>query len=287
MYDEFIENLPSSLKSSETFMVKGLKLPLYASENVVAKAIGNYYIRRENLVVFTSPLSGKFTGILEMVKNLQNYVIIVNEPLSEFKIPLDGPINMVFVKEYNFAKNTANHLIFYNTKIPFEELEYKKTHISVFYDYIGVFNPTEYKNHIQDQISYFPDDFIFTILCKYPRQKRVEFVFGTDNSVKHLSISNRESSCFVFCNDSVQPAVRQHFSSQKITVLNKIPRLFKAGKLIFYDIEIDLIVKAIEMIDQIVIIYTKDEFDVLRRICKILQDKEIAIPEAVLRVCGF
>ncbi|ELA42305.1 uncharacterized protein VICG_00705 [Vittaforma corneae ATCC 50505] len=296
MYEEFVEDLPVLQKSTETFLIKGLKLPFYASSNTIVKVVGNYYFRKENFVLFASPCSGKLIGILEMVKSLRDYVVLTDRKTREqFDTRNICDNNIILADGFNFEESSAKFLIFYNTKIPFEQIDNNNVHISGFYDYVGLCNTKEYKSYIQNQVSYFPDNYIYTVICQYPKQKKVELVFGTDNSIKHLSVSNIANSevcglesrrCCVFVKYTLPPAVLSYFKNQKIEVVNKIPYGFKTDKLVFYDICPELICAALDHIDHVVIVYTRDDFGTLKEIYRTLENKSIEVPDFIQKIVG-
>lgn len=284
MYDEFIENLPASQSSTETFLVKGIRLPLYNSNNTITKVIGNYYSKRENFLLFTSASTGKFEGMLEMTKKLQKCAIVVDSSVLETFRSTVGH-RLVLSSDELGSQHEFEYLIFYNTPIQFDKFDTKSTHISAFYDYIGLYNPLNYKIYVEKQISGFPDDLSFTVICKYPRKKKVEFVFGTDAGIKHLSVFNSvKCDSSVFSSSLPPPAATAHFKNQEIEVIDKISKNLKADKLFLYEISPEIVLKALEIVDHVVIVYTKSEFEVLGKIYLAIKDMELEIPDFIKKI---
>lgn len=272
MNDDFIENLPDFQRNSETFLIKGLKLSPYTSNNTIVKVIANYYFKKENFVLFSSSSTGKTVGILEMIKIIQNFAIITDK----YSLDCDQCFDLA---DFDFNNSPVEYLIFYNCNIPFEKINIEKHHISAIYDYYGLYNPSEFKNYIQNYTSYFPVDFIYTTICQYPNQKKIDFLFGTDSSIKHLCIN--DSKAYVFAENQPSQTAIKYFDKLNIKVINKIPKKIKINRLIFYDISIDLILSVLDYIDYLVIIYTKDEFDKLKVIYESLKDKNVILPDFI------
>lgn len=286
MYDEFVGKLPAVQKATETFLVRGVRLPLYQSDNTLVKVIGNYYLKKENFVFFGSACSGKFGGIVEMAAALRNCTVLAGR--DQFKTlnskQKDLPQNIVCVDGFDFSEKRTDHLIFYNAEIPFEKLDWTAVHISGFYDYVGIFDPSGFKSYVESKVSHFPADFQYTVICRYPKKKKIEFVFGTEDPIKHLAITGSADghSC-VLARKPSEAAVK-HFKDQGIAVVEKISSKHKTGKLFFYDIDVELVKKALDRIDHVVVVYTKSEFPVLREIYALIKDKDLEIPEFIKKL---
>lgn len=275
MYDDFIAGLPISQKTVDRFMVKGIKLPLFDSDDSLIQITWNYYVKGLDFALFTSPCSGKFSAILEIKKKLKNGIILSKKEECE------GFEDITDIDTFDFERHEAEFLIFYNVEIPFEKIEGKKVHISCFYDYKGLYDNTEFKEYAKDII---PEEKAMTIICKYPRKKSVEFLFGTDDTVKHLSIVGGNGKWVLYMKNRPVSAVSNYFEKQNIKVIERIPKDFKASRLVFYDIDLEGIRSALYRVDYITIVYTEKEFEMLKNISELLKEFKIEVQESVLKL---
>lgn len=257
---------------SELFFVKGLKFPLSNANRCISQIIENYYEHKENFVLFSSISEGKISSLIEILKKLQleNFVIFSNNKIQEIQTKL-------FNKNENYE--TFDYLIFYNMEIPFASINYKEKHISSFFDY-NILNE-DFKVYINNSVKDFPSDFIYTTICKPPRKKKVEFIFGTNNNVKALCLFDyKDLDANVFCNDI---NLKDKFLELKNTSLNFINQIRneRHWKMIFYDIELPDILKGIDLSDELIFIYTIDDIKVLRQIIVELEARNIDVPEQI------
>lgn len=292
MYEEFISNLSTTEKYNERFLVKGLKLSFSDSEDPLSKIADEYYLKKENILVFGSPLSGKLTGIVEIVKKLQNYIILTDKDAIKYFEECCKDINVECGADFDFENNSLEFIIFYNLQIPFDRLKntkkYTDLHLSGFYDYIGLYNPNSFKDYISKFTENFPADFTFTTISKYPQKKIVQFIFGTEDSIKHLSIQgiseNKQEICLLYSKCEFTELQLKYFDSQNVTLISSIPNDIKANKFIFYDINIELFDTIIDRVDSVYVIYTKNEFDILKDVVNIAERKGIPIPETIKKL---
>lgn len=271
MYEDFIANLPISEKKIDKFMVKGVRLPLYKADNTILQLIGNYYFKREDFVFFSPSYSGKLKAILEIKNILPNTVIISDNRHADLHECVED------VSKFNFNDISVEFVIFYNVPVP-SNLPVKNVHISCFYDYIELYNPDDFKEYIEKRV---PTTRTFTIICKPPRKKQVEFLFGTNNTIKHLSIRNEEENVFIYSKESPKEQIARYFESNKLAIIKDIYDGFKANKLIFYDIDIESVKKSLKTVDKICLVYTKDDFQDLKVISNLLIELGIEVQENI------
>lgn len=288
MYEEFISSLPITEKHSEKFLVKGLRLPFSDSEDPLSKIADEYYLKRENIFVFGSPLSGKITGILEIVKKIQNYVILTDADSTKYFKEHSSNVKIECCDAFDFENSAHEFIIFYNTQIPFDKINYKSVHLSGFYDYVGLFNPELFRDYISKVTESFPADFIYTTISKYPQKKTVQFIFGTDGGIKHLCVQgiseHKNDMCLLYSKCEFPDLQLRYFESQNVNVISSIPKNIKANKLIFYDIDLDLFNAVIDRIDKVFVIYTKDEFNILNDVVNIVDSKNIEVSETLRKL---
>lgn len=285
MYSDFIKSLPVDSKSYENLLVKGLKLPLCDLNDSLAQAIGNYFVKKENLVVFTSPFQGKLKAIHEVLeflkKDSKRIAIITNE--NQFNLIsklIDVPVftNCNFVENMNYECPVYEHLIFYNTDVIMSE----NVHISCFYDFIGLYETSKFKNFISEKIAKnFTENFIFTTICKYPIKKNLEFVFGTADNIKHLSVVPKVNTILYHKNELNSP-VERHLSTNSL--ISDIPNFIRCERFVYFDIELTSLLSVIDQVDHVVILYTKNDFNLLPDVVKIAQSKGIEIPSSILSI---
>jgi hypothetical protein len=278
MYSDFVKNLPKKSKDFENFLVKGLRAPLAKMDSPLAQVIFNYFNKKENFLVFTSPFSGKLEAIEEIAKSLHNFVILTNKTqLEDVSKRVNGP---VFSEDNSIDLTKFDHVILYNTKI---DLTIKNVHISGFYDYVGLYNPSEYKSYVNSFL--INENINFTTICKYPHNKEVEFIFGTDNKIKHLAIVNSklnstQSNTMIYCQNEVNSLIKNYLIKS-----GEILQDFKkCEKLIFYDLNADLLQEVLEKIDKVTIIYTIEDFEKLSETVTILKGLGVVIPDFILEL---
>ncbi|KAM0681523.1 hypothetical protein GINT2_000035 [Glugoides intestinalis] len=257
-------------------MVKGIKLPLFDTDSSLIQITWNYYVKRVDFALFTSPCSGKFSAILEIKRKLKNGIILSK------KGECTTSEEVVDINAFDFDGELPSYLIFYNVgMIPFEKIKEKKVHISCFYDYKGLYDSTKFKEYVKEAV---PEEKALTVICKFPRKKSVDFLFGTDDSVKHLCIIGENDNSVVYTKNTPTPVVLKYFEKQNIRMVDSITSDFKANKLVFYDIDLAGIQNALYRVDYITVVYTEKDFDTLKKVSSLLRDVGIEVQESILKI---
>lgn len=277
MYSDFIKNLPLKPKAFENFLIKGLKVPICDLNSPLAQAIGNYFLKKENIFVFTSPFQGKLESIEEVTtKLLVSFAIITDKNyFKQVKETVTGP---VYLNTDFKNPNDFEHLIFYNVEIP---SNINGVHISGFYTFKALYDPSLYKTFISQKLENLPNNFIYTTICKYPNKKKVEFVFGTAENIKHLAFPLNKNQV-IYHQKPLAPAPEKYFKDSNL--IREVPEVIPFEKFIFYDLNPQILPSVLDQVDSIVIVYTKSDFGILQEVVTILQDKKLEVPEPIIKI---
>lgn len=259
--------IPPPKQEREAFLVKGLRLPLHDSESCLAQLIGNYFSARENFVVFTSFFGGKATAIKEIVRSLDNSIVFSNGHQD-----LGG---MAFSPGLLEGRSSA---IFYNVPIPFAEIDMERIHVCGFYDY-DLSPLDDYRDFIAEFTAGFPQSFQYTVICKEPARKRVEFMFGTTTSVKHICM--RQLGIGPVEAFSKEPV---SFKMDNVRFIHRLDDASKARQFVFYDLDPLLVPSALKQFDTVVFIFTKEDFTILRGIAEAVEKCGLEVPEPIKRI---
>lgn len=280
MYSSFIKNLPQKPNSFENFMVKGLKVPPCELDSPLSQLIGNYFTEKENIAVFTSSSQEKLEAIKEITSKLLSKFAIITDKANYNSIMSIISSPVFLISEFTHF-NDFDYLIFYNVKVP---SKIENIHISCFYTFKGLYNPENYKEYISNFMGNFPTDLITTIISKYPNMKKVEFIFGTSEEIKYLSIPQNETG-LIFFKIPLLPSAEKYFASSNLA--SELSESLNTSKLIFYDLDASLVPFVLDRIDHVVFIYTKSDFPVLSEIVKIVQEKGLDIPDSIKKLTSF
>lgn len=270
------------------FYVRGVKFTLSNKEDPLEKLVEPYYWHGENILVATPSFSGKtqcFTRIFNEIQSNKK-IIVSNSKIDGFpsiketQLILNDNIhdhntNKHGIKDDRFNPDDFEYII-YNNIIP---KYYGSAHISIFIDYSNIsFNRmdmTAYRNILKTLV---PSN--FTIICAEPPIQRVEFVFGTNDKIKHISISqlNNEKGTIAFSYKHVNPNI------ENVNFVTTIGSILKCKKFIFYDINLGIFEEILDRIENIVVVYTEEDILNLHEICKILDSRKIPVPEHIRRI---
>lgn len=258
--------IPLPKQEKEAFLVRGLRLPLYDSESCLAQLIGNYFFARENFLVFTSPFGGKATALKEILKSLDSFVIFSNDP--HFPSISSGPSSL----------DGKSFAIFYNAPIPFGQIDFTKVHVCGFYDYqLGP--STDYRSFVAEFTANFPSSFQYTVVCREPNEKKIEFLFGTNASIKHICMDQLNNGpTLAFSKAPVS------FKMDNVRFVHGLDGALKAKQLVFYDLEPLLIPEALKRFDTLFFIYTREDFLILRDVVEVLEGCGLSVPEHIKRL---
>lgn len=259
--------IPSPKQEKEAFLIKGLRLPLHDSVNCLSQLIGSYFFARENFLVFTSPFGGKAAALREILESLGNFVVFSNDP--EF------PSGVAFSPSLLDGRSFA---IFYNVPIPFKHIDTTKVHVCGFYDY-ELDPSTDHRDFVAEFTAGFPSSFQYTTVCREPNKKKVEFLFGTNPSIKHIcmdQISNGPVLAF-----SRAPV---SFKMNNVKFVYELDGTSRARQFVFYDLESQLVSKVLRRFDNVAFIYTREDFLILHDIVEVLEECGLAVPEHIKRL---
>lgn len=265
--------IPSPREECETFYIKGLALPHRPSERCLTQLVSSYYAENENVVVFASSFEGKSETINEITQNLENYVVFSDTVYFGDKLHL-------FSKELLAGKK---YLIFYNVSIPFQEIEnIGEYHISAFYTY----NLDSYEDYtkkyqseyIENLTKDYPADFRYTIVCKEPKKKVVDFRFGTDDEVKHICLGDISINSLAYSKKKVT------VKFPNILFITEIPEKVRIPKFIFYDLNVEKTLDILKAVDDVVFVYTTKDFPVLKKIVKVVEDFGLKVSDDIQKV---
>lgn len=321
--DKILEKIPTSSSNTENFLVKGLKLDHATSDNSLVSLVLNYYIKKEPFVVFTSPSEGKADAIAELTREINinnigkegisynhNLCTVVTTDKYQSYLQYKGCENVVDIK---MADISCPFLIFYNHMPSADVIQSlgKDTHVSIFMDYFGLFDPKGFKDYVKNAVSHLPSSFTYTTICKYPKSKKVDFLFGTKDSIKHASITGeinifRDKKTLLYHSKQLESHIIKFFNENAIITSSNIEEYLYSGViqstnsennqpfdilnvekfncLVFYDIDIDLVIKALDFIDNLVVIYTKDDYTVISMLGQILSNKGIDVPDFITKL---
>lgn len=265
---------PRIKSGMELYHIKGLKI---TTENTFIDILIQYFNKGESFFYFSSAFDG------------------INDLITDLKSHFKGKI-IVFSEEEaykaNYDYSEFDYLVFYNYNPPWDLIDYKRHHIGVFYDYVGI--NIDYKSYAQDFIQKVPQDVSFSVVCKEPRNKTIKFAFGTSEKAKPACIYNYNSKDYsIYVKENVERFNNiQNFIGRVITDNNifKNRNILETStvcdyprykKIVFYDINHVVFNHLLPFVDDFVFIYTKDDLNELKLIVSILYKLNFDVPEYI------
>lgn len=262
------EDFPSSKKDLETYYIKGLNN--YSTYNSLLDIFIKYIQQKENFLYFSSFSDNKIQLILELKENIKD---------KNIKIFFNN--NFENAEKFILSEDYSNFdvLIFYDMKIPFVNVNYKKQQIIGFFNYSNILY-LKLDNYFIDFTKEYPEDFIYSTICKKTKEKNIKFVFGTNEDAKLVCLLGYKNNYVYIKNENVINRIK---NTKKIEckILDLEEKNSFISTLIFYDLNLDIFKLYFDRIDDFVFIYTHDDIDEIRKICVFLDEMNINVPEYI------
>lgn len=286
---------------TRTYMVKGLRFPLHDSADPLVQLVQPYFTNKENVVVAAPPFSGKAAAFMEILNSIETgrKIVVSRTVQGEFCV---GPEELGDMDDYDYV-------VFDNIVVPCGKC---RAHVSLFLDYSGlasylpqareykVFDaadPDWYKSATADIVESVAGDaearearsdrtgagnkpLEFTVICARPNAQKVQFVFGTNNSIKYTALQqiNCPPHTLIYSREPGRPLL------EHCAWTSQIPDNLRCKMFIFGDIEIGAVDKVLERSDNIAFLYTTEDFPLLKELCGILDRRQVAVPEHIRRI---
>ncbi|KAI5149159.1 hypothetical protein ENBRE01_0733 [Enteropsectra breve] len=264
--DKIFGQIPAPKASSCKFLVKGDRIEHAATGSALFRLIAPYFEHRSNVILLYSAQEDKKL-LFEQITSLYKNTTIVSA---------DSAIN----KDVKDVKH-----VIYDNVIPSENSNNEITaHTALFMSYAeftkysshmkSIYNKAEVEEFLLELAHRFTDS---TIIYEQPKERSVNFVFGTNKNLKQVSISTHEhpANTLVFSDSELDKTIENcKFIASKDECVD-------CSRLILLEIDIDVLSVALSFISDIWIVYTLDDIEKLQAVSDLMALHHIDTPEHI------
>lgn len=277
MFD--FDSLFPPLKSKYTFFIKGLHLDHVTDDDPYVELLLPYFHSKNNCIFIVRPFTGRSAALQKLFQSIASEAkVIVSDahPLPER------------ILQQNFLQelNQYEHILFDNV---FRELPGYNGHISVFLDYTRLAEYTTlpvYTQIIPDwhtkALSSLSEKCPgSTLICTSPQKQSVHFVFGTSHKLKDKVLSSMgvNERTGVYWNEGMNCPTTEEYHC-----VCDLFQPLKYERIILMNIEVDKLDHVLNRVANVVMVYCAEDFKKLPRICAILDERGIEIPEHIRNI---
>lgn len=280
------------------YSIKGRHFELAEHKFTMVQVLLPYFLHKERMLMVSESFTGKTPSFLEIARMLGSKKIaiitrwVVNSPY------VVHPDRFDMTAEYDHvmceADVSASFLRKLLTTMP------ESTHLAIYMDYSVVYDlkppgcpyvPFDHINpnwhefllesvaaNIGINKSYLEDD--YSIVCLRPPVQAVDFIFASNDSLKLASLKLIELPRYslVFrTRGRIEPLMnavytdRRHFD-------------YKCVKLVMADIDLEIFERSLYRVSDITIIYTPEDFPLMKQLVLLCDQKHVPIPEHIRRL---